>query len=307
MPHDLITDFQSLRPTPLGTDGAGANRRAALKMALGVGYAAAAAPLMAQTAISTTSDGLDAGTITYSSGGFSVPAYMAKPKGKTNLPVVLVVQEIFGVHAYIADTCRRLAKLGYLVIAPDLYIRQGNAREYSDIPKLMAEIVSKVPDAQVMADLDAALQWANASGGDTSRVAITGFCWGGRITWLYAASGKVKAAVAWYGRTTGNKSELTPRHPVELAAELKAPVLGLYAGKDQGISQESVEAMRKALADAGEAGNAAAKASKIEVFADAAHGFHADYRASYNKAAAETGWTQLQDWLKANGVAPSTS
>jgi carboxymethylenebutenolidase len=162
-----------------------------------------------------------------------------------------------------------------------------------------------VPDAQVMGDLDAALAWAGANGGDASRAAITGFCWGGRITWLYAATGKVKAGVAWYGRLVGNKSELTPRHPVELAAELKAPVLGLYAGKDAGIPLDTVETMRAALNTAGEAGNAAAKASRIEVFADAEHGFHADYRPSYNKAAAEAGWQQLQDWLKANGVSPA--
>ena len=290
---------------PSTADRAGASRRTALKLALGAGYAAAAGPLMAQSLVSTSSEGLEAGTITYAAEGARVPAYMAKPRGKSNLPVVLVVQEIFGVHAYIADTCRRLARLGYLAIAPDLYIRQGNAREYGDIPKLLAEVVAKVPDAQVMADLDAALDWANANGGDASRAAVTGFCWGGRITWLYAATGKVKAGVAWYGRMTNTKTELTPRQPIELAAELKAPVLGLYGAKDTGISLESVEAMRKALADAGAAGNLAAKASRIEVFADAEHGFHADYRPSYHKAAAEAGWQQLQDWLKAQGVAPA--
>ncbi|ARU05738.1 carboxymethylenebutenolidase [Comamonas serinivorans] len=285
----------------------GTSRRTALKLALGAGYAAAAGPLMAQSAITTASDGLEAGTITYLAAGVRVPAYMAKPRGKSNLPVVLVVQEIFGVHAYIADTCRRLARLGYLAIAPDLYLRQGNAREYSDIPKLLAEVVAKVPDAQVMADLDAALDWAGANGGDASRAAVTGFCWGGRITWLYATSGKVKAGVAWYGRMTGTKTELTPRHPVEVAGELKAPVLGLYGAKDAGIPLESVEAMRQALTVAGDAGNAAAKASKIELFAEADHGFHADYRPTYHKAAAEAGWQQLQEWFKANGVAPSAS
>ena len=290
---------------PTTADRAGASRRTALKLALGAGYAAAAGPLMAQSLISTSSEGLEAGTITYAAEGVRVPAYMAKPRGKTNLPVVLVVQEIFGVHAYIADTCRRLARLGYLAIAPDLYIRQGNAREYSDIPKLLAEVVVKVPDAQVIADLDAALDWAGANGGDVSRAAITGFCWGGRITWLYAASGKVKAAVAWYGRMAGNKTELTPRHPIELAAELKAPVLGLYGGKDTGIPLEAVEAMRKALLDAGTAGNLAAKASRFEVFSDAEHGFHADYRPSYHKAAADMGWQLMQDWFKSNGVAPA--
>lgn len=192
---DLHADAQALLPGR--TTEAGATRRTALQAALGLGYAAAAAPIMAQTAIATPADGLTVGEVSFTVNGFKVPAYRAAPAGKTGLPVVLVIQEIFGVHEYIADTCRRFAKAGYLAIAPQLYARQGDASAYTDIAKLMAEVVSKVPDAQVMADLDGAVAWATANGGDGARVGITGFCWGGRITWLYAAHGPVRQA--WRG------------------------------------------------------------------------------------------------------------
>ncbi|MBP6896280.1 carboxymethylenebutenolidase [Pseudacidovorax sp. 1753] len=294
---DIQRDFDSLRPGRAEAEGA--TRRTALKAALGVGYAAATLPIAAQTAIRTPADGLRAGPVKFTVAGFDVPAYAAAPEGRTGLPVVLVVQEIFGVHEYIADTCRRFAKLGYLAIAPELYARQGDPRGYTDIPKLMAEVVSKVPDAQVMADLDGALAWAGANGGDTSRAGITGFCWGGRITWLYAATGRVKAGVAWYGRLVGQASTLTPKHPVEIAAELKAPVLGLYGGKDQGIPLDTVEQMKTALA----AGSPAAKASQFVVYPEAGHAFHADYRPSYVQSAAEDGWKRATAWFKANGVA----
>lgn len=206
---DLRSDVHSLLPGR--STEAGATRRTALQAALGLGYAAAAAPLMAQTAITTPADGLDAGTVSYEVNGFKVPAYRAAPAGKTGLPVVLVIQEIFGVHAYIADVCRRFARAGYLAIAPEMYARQGDPAQYSDIAKLMADVVAKVPDAQVMADLDGAVQWAAAHGGDAARVGITGFCWGGRTTWLYAAHGPVKAGVAWYGRLVGTDTLLTPK------------------------------------------------------------------------------------------------
>ena len=197
----------------------GASRRTALQavLGLGLGYAAAAAPIMAQTAITTPGDGLEEGWVTIPSQGFDLPAYQARPKGKKHPPVVLVVQEIFGVHAYIQDVCRRLAKAGYLAIAPEFYARQGKASDYTEISKLQAELVSKVPDAQVLGDLDATLAWAAKAGGNTQKAAITGFCWGGRITWLYAASGKVKAGVAWYGRLEGQASAMTPAHPLALA------------------------------------------------------------------------------------------
>lgn len=294
---DLKAEFDSLRPGESNEQGA--TRRTALKAAIGVGYAAATLPIAAQTAIKTSADGLKAGPIKYRVNGFDVPAYAAAPAGKTDLPVVLVIQEIFGVHEYIADTCRRFAKAGYLAIAPELYARQGDPRTYTDIPKLQAEVVSKVPDAQVMADLDGALSYAAANGGDVSEAAITGFCWGGRIVWLYAATGKVKAGVAWYGRLVGQPSELTPRHPVDIAATLKAPVLGLYGGKDQGIPLDTVDKMKAALAS----GTPAARASRFVVYPEAGHAFHADYRPSYVASAAEDGWNRALAWFKANGVA----
>ncbi|MDZ7867360.1 dienelactone hydrolase family protein [Acidovorax sp.] len=283
---------------PGRTTEAGATRRLALQTALGLGYAAAATPLMAQTAIATPADGLTAGEVSFTVGGFKVPAYRAAPAGKTGLPVVLVIQEIFGVHEYIADTCRRFAKAGYLAIAPQLYARQGDASKYTEAAKLMAELVSKVPDAQVMADLDGAVAWATANGGDAARIGITGFCWGGRITWLYAAHGPVKAGVAWYGRLVGQASDLTPKHPVDIAPILKAPVLGLYGEKDTGIPLDTIDKMKAALAG----GTAAAKASEFVVYPDAPHAFHADYRPSYRKEAADDGWKRALAWFKANGV-----
>src|SRR5690606_25854512 len=242
---------------------------------------------------------LTAGEVSFTVNGFKVPAYRAAPQGKTGLPVVLVIQEIFGVHEYIADTCRRFAKAGYLANAPELYARQGDPALYGEMAKLMAEVVSKVPDAQVMADLDGAVQWAAANGGDAARVGITGFCWGGRITWLYAAHGPVKAGVAWYGRLVGTSGSLTPKHPIDVAAQLKAPVLGLYGGADSGIPQETVEQMKAALAQ----GSAAAQASQFVVYPGAPHAFHADYRPSFRKEAAEDGWRRLLDWFKLHGVA----
>ncbi len=299
---DLKNQFDSLLPG--SSSEAGATRRTALKVALGAGYAAAAMPIMAQTAITTSGDGLTTGQEIYDVAGSTVPFYYAAPYGKTDLPVILVVQEIFGVHAYIADTCRRFAKAGYLAIAPDLYARQGDASRYTDIGKLMAEIVSKVPDEQVMDDLDGALQWAADNGGDLKRVGITGFCWGGRITWLYCEHNPaVKAGVAWYGRVVGTASELTPKHPIDLAAELKAPVLGLYGGKDTGIPLSTLEDMKKALAAEAAKGNKAAKASEFVVYPEAGHAFHADYRASYVKQAAEDGFSRALAWFKAKGVA----
>jgi carboxymethylenebutenolidase len=295
--EDLKNEFDSLLP---GTSTEqGATRRTALKAALGVGYAATAMPIVAQTAVKTSADGLTVGEVTYEVNGFKVPAYRAAPAGRTGLPVVLVIQEIFGVHEYIADTARRFAKAGYLAIAPELYARQGDPTKYGEISKLMAEVVSKVPDAQVMADLDGALKWAAANGGDVSKAGITGFCWGGRITWLYAAQGPVKAGVAWYGRLVGNATDLTPKHPVDLAATMKAPVLGLYGAADTGIPLDTVEKMKSALA----AGTPAAKASQFVVYPDAPHAFHADYRPSYRQAPAEDGWKRALDWFKAHGVA----
>ena len=298
---DLATEFDSLLPGQSTEQGA--SRRTALKVALGVGYAATALPIMAQTAIKTSADGLRTGETTFEVNGFQVPVYFAAPAGKTNLPVVLVIQEIFGVHEYIADTCRRFAKAGYLAVAPECFARQGDPTQYAEMGKLIAEVVSKVPDAQVMADLDGAVKWAGANGGNVSKVAITGFCWGGRITWLYAAHGPVKAGVAWYGRLVGTPSALTPTHPLDVAASLKAPVLGLYGGQDGGIPLTTVNQMKDALAEAAAQGNKAAGRSEFTVYRDAPHAFHADYRPSYRKEPAEDGFKRALAWFKANGVA----
>jgi len=211
--------------------------------------------------------------------------------------VVLVVQEIFGVHEHIKDVCRRFAQEGYCAIAPELYARQGDVSKFTDHREIFAQVVSKVPDAQVMADLDATVAWATKSGsGDAARVGVTGFCWGGRITWLYAAHNPtLKAGVAWYGRLTGQPNELQPQHAVDVAADLKAPVLGLYGGKDQGIPPEDVERMRAALA-------AAKQPSEIVVFPAAPHGFNADYRPSYRAADAQEAWRQCLAWFRRHGV-----
>jgi carboxymethylenebutenolidase len=291
----MTAELNSLVPPPLPI-----NRRGFLVTALGAGFALAVQPVMAQTAITTDSKGLMAGEIQVPTPDGNMPAYRAQPAQGDNFPVILVVQEIFGVHEYIKDTCRRLAKFGYQAIAPELYARQGDPRQYTEIPELFAKVVSKVPDSQVMADLDACVTWAQANGGDTRRLGVTGFCWGGRITWLYAAHNpKVKAGVAWYGRLTSPASEMTPRHPMDVAGKLHGPVLGLYGGQDAGIPPDMVEKMKTALA---ESGNPASKASIIHVYPDAPHAFHSDYRPSYRKEAAEDGWKRMQAWFKKHGV-----
>lgn len=277
----------------------GLKRRTALQAALGVGYAAAVLPVQAQTAIKTSTDGLVSGEVTIDVNGFKMPAYRSAPAGKNNLPVVLVVSEIFGVHEYIADVTRRLAKLGYLAIAPEFFARHGDPSSYGEIAKLQAEIISKVPDAQVMGDLDATVAWAEKNGGDSKRLAITGFCWGGRITWLYSAhQAKVKAGIAWYGRVNGAVNALQTKHAVDVVADIKGPVLGLYGAADTGIPLTAVDAMKTALTG----GSAAAKASQFVVYPDAPHAFHADYRPSYREGPARDGWQRMQDWLKQNGV-----
>ena len=297
--HDTYThDLAALLPGQSGAEGT--TRRTALKAALGVGYAAAAAPLMAQTAIRTPADGLTVGEVMIDVAGFSMPAYRAAPAGRTGLPVVLVLSEIFGVHEYIADTARRFAPAGYLAIAPELFIRQGDPQSYGEMARLIAEVISQVPDAQVMGDLDASVRWAAANGGDVSRLAVTGFCWGGRQTWLYAAHNpQVKAAVAWYGRLVGPTSALNPRHPVDVAGALKAPVLGLYGGADTGIPLDTVETMKKALA----AGSPAARQSSFVVYPDAPHAFHADYRPSFRAEPAQDGWNRALAWFRQHGAA----
>ncbi len=269
--------------------------------AIGVGFVAASEPVMA-AAIETDFSGLKVGEQMIPVGSFQMPAYVSRPeKAKGSLPIIIVASEIFGVHEYIADVTRRFAKLGYLAIAPEFFTRAGDPNTYGTTAEIQKNIVAKTPDAQVLNDLQAALVWAGKNGGDLKRVGVTGFCWGGRITWLSATLPQVRAGVAWYGRVIGEKTEGNPRHPVDIAADLKAPVLGLYGGADAGISLESVEQMRAALAEAAPK-NPAAKASMIEVYPDTPHAFHADYRATYREGPAKDGWEKCIAWFKKMGV-----
>ncbi|MET3120042.1 carboxymethylenebutenolidase [Undibacterium sp. GrIS 1.8] len=287
-------DFDSLVGKSKLSDGV--DRRTFIQTAVGVGFAAAAMPVMAQTMIKTDTVGLTAGVVMVEVNGQKVPVYRAQPEGKTNLPVVLVISEIFGVHEHIADVARRFAKLGYLALAPELFVRQGDPSKYPNIGELIKEVVSKVPDAQVMSDLDAVVAWAKANGGNTNKLAITGFCWGGRITWMYSAHNpNVKAGAAWYGRLVGDPTPLSPTNPVDIAAGLKTPILGLYGLKDTGISQESIAQMTAALSKG-------SSKSTFKVYADSGHAFHADYRPSYVEADAKDGWMRCLAWFKENGV-----
>ena len=273
------------------------NRRQFLVTELAVGFAAAVAPVAAGT-ITTDTDGLDAAEVKIPVRDGEMPGYRAKPAKGKGFAVVLVVQEIFGVHEHIRDLCRRLAKRGYLAVAPELYARQGNVATMTDIQEIIKNVVSKVPDAQVLADLDDAARWAASSqGGNAAKLGITGFCWGGRISWLYSAHNPdVKAAAAWYGRLVGPTDELHPRNPIDIAPSLKTPVLGLYGGQDQGITQDSIGQMRAAL-------KAAGNPSEIIVYPDAGHAFNADYRPSYSQGPAEDGWKRMLEWFKRYGVA----
>lgn len=277
------------------------NRRGFMVGTLAAGFAAAVVPtgnLLAQT-ITTDTKGLTAGEVQIPVGGEMIPAYRAMPEGATNAPVVLVVQEIFGVHEHIQDLCRRLGKQGYLAVATELYHRQGKASDYPSIPDLITKLVSRVPDAQVMQDLDATVAWAGKNGGNTDKLAITGFCWGGRIVWMYSAHNPaVDAGVAWYGRLTSRVTDNTPTHPHDIAAKLHAPVLGLYGGADKGIPQETIDEMELRLG----AGNDNSKASEFVVYPDTPHAFNADYRKSYRKEAATDGWQRMLKWFADNGV-----
>ena len=268
--------------------------------ALGIGFVAASEPVLAQ-AIKTDFTGIKAGEQDIPVGSFNMPAYISRPeKASGSLPIVIVVSEIFGVHEYIADTTRRFAKLGYLAIAPEFFTRAGDPNTFGTIAEIQSNIVAKTPDAQVLADLKVAIAWAGKNGGDLKKVGVTGFCWGGRITWLSATLPEVKAGVAWYGRLVGDKTANNPRQPVEIAADLKAPVLGLYGSADTGIPLDTVEQMKAALAKA--SSNPAAKASKFEIYPDAPHAFHADYRNTYREGPAKDGWAKCLAWFKQYGV-----
>lgn len=287
--EDERGQFDSLLPA------AHLDRRGFLAGIAATGFALAVQPVHASTVISTSGTGLATGTATIAVEGGELPLYYARPAAGDRLPVVLVVQEIFGVHEHIRDVCRRLAHQGYLAIAPELFFRQGDPSKLESVAEILQEIVAKVPDAQVMADLDACADWAVAAqGGDPEKIAITGFCWGGRITWLYAAhTARVRAGIAWYGRLVGTPSSNTPLQPIDVADRLNAPVLGLYGGQDQGIPLEGVQMMQEALRKAG-------SPSTIHIYPDAPHAFHADYRPSYRQEEAEDGWKRLLEWLSSH-------
>lgn len=271
-------------------------RRDFLRVGVGVGFAAAVSPIMAQQAIHTDSNGLTAGVVKVAVGHDTIPAYRAKPATGDKFPTVIVVSEIFGVHEHIADLCRRLAKVGYYAIAPEFFIRQGDVSQGSF--EHILGVVGKVPDAQVFGDIDAAIKFASADGADVARRAITGFCWGGRIVWLQAQrDAGLKAGVAWYGRLTQG-FQAGAKNPIDIASQLQAPVLGLYGGKDEGIPLTDIEKMKAALAR----GSAASKDSQFVVYPDADHAFNADYRPSYLKSAADDGWKRMLAWFKAHGV-----
>ena len=272
------------------------SRREFVRTSVGSGFAAAVLPVTAQTEIKTDSAGLTAGEVTIDVGDFKLPAYRAMPTGKARAPLVLVVSEIFGVHQHIADVVRRLAREGCLAIAPELFERQGDAGSYGEVGKLMSEVVNKTHDAQVMADLDACVAWAKTQGADITKVGITGFCWGGRIAWMYAAHNPaLSAGVAWYG-PVARAFAAGDSTAIEVAARIKAPMLGLYGGADEGIPGESLQRMRQALRDSGNTH------SEIVVYPDTPHAFHADYRPSYRQEAAQDGWRRCLAWFKANSV-----
>ncbi|MFQ3582538.1 MAG: dienelactone hydrolase family protein [Chloracidobacterium sp.] len=281
------------------------SRREFVLTSLAAGFALAVQPISAQT-ISTDTKGITADEVKVPAADIEFPAYRTMPEQGKRFPVVIVIPEIFGVHEHIKDVCRRLAKVGYMAIAPELFARQGDVSKLENIGEVISKVVSKVPDAQALSDLTRCVDYAAATGrGDLKRVAVTGFCWGGRMTWLFAAhEPRVKAAAAWYGSLVANPRNnpdfkpdpLRPKFPIDFAPTLATPVLGLYGGKDQGIPLETVEHMREALAK-GKSG------SKIIVYPDAPHGFHADYRPSYRKDEAQAAWQEMLAWFKAHGVA----
>jgi carboxymethylenebutenolidase len=271
------------------------NRRAFAVTSLATGFALSVQPIAAST-ITTDATGLETGEAKIPVADGEIPAYFAKPAKGTKLKTVIVIQEIFGIHEWIKDICRRFAKEGYFAVAPYLYSRQGDALAYTDIQKLVSEIVMKVDDNVVLTDLDSTAKWAAANGGDPAKVGVTGFCWGGRMTWLYTAhNANVKAGVAWYGRLVRPEGNTQPKHPTEVAAQLKGRVLGLYGELDKGIPLTQVEAMREAIKVAGDK-------SEIIVYPGADHGFLADYRPTYHEAAAKDGWGKCLAWFKSHGV-----
>jgi carboxymethylenebutenolidase len=258
--------------------------------AVAAGYTLAAGPVRADV-IKTDTEGLDTGDIKIKVADGEMPGYFARPNGVNNPPVVLVAMEIFGLHEYVKDVVRRLGKLGAFAVAPDYYFRKGDLTKVNEMKDLLP-LVNAKPDAELLSDLDSTVAWAKAQGGDTGRLGIIGFCRGGRTVWEYAAhSPQLKAGVAFYGPPVDPPNPLWPKSPTQLAPEMKAPVLGLYGGADTGIPVATVEALKEALA-------ANKKTAEFKIYPEAPHGFHADYRGSYRKEAAEDAWNQMQAWLK---------
>ena len=287
------SQFDSLLP-PLKL-----SRRGFIATSVGAGFTLAAGHAAAQTAIHTDAAGLTAGLVRIPTADGPMPGYRAAPAGKKNLPVILVVEEVFGVHEYVQDVCRRLAHLGYLAVAPELFARYGDPAKYTDMAALRAEVVDKASDAQVASDLDAAAAWAQTQGGSAAKMGIIGFCWGGRQVWLYTMHNpNLKAAAVFYGPLGGAPTAQQPASVLSQAGKVLTPVLGAYGGKDAGISMSAIDQMRAALAN----GTAMDKACRIDVYPDAGHGFHADYRPSYNKADAELAWKRAMDWFASHGL-----
>ena len=298
----MLSNTQREDMMALTTNKENWSRRDFMAGSIASGFALAAQPICAQTVIQTSTLDLDHGMAQIPTDSGNIPAYWAMPSRMSNpgrwssMPIILVVQEIFGVHEHIKDVARRFANQGYLAVAPELYHRQGDVSQLKDNKEIFAKVVSKVPDQQVMRDLDAAVRWAELLGGSRYKLGITGFCWGGRITWLYAAHNDyVKAGVAWYGRLTGDKNEMNPTHPIDVVSNIKPPVLGLYGGADAGIPNNTVEQMNAAL-------KKAQKPSMIHLYPDTPHAFHADYRPSYRRNEAMDGWERAIGWFKKNGV-----
>lgn len=261
--------------------------------AFAAGFAAACRPV-SSSAVQTSGSGLVEEKVTIAaSDGFAMPAFVVRPEGGGPAPVIILVHEIFGVHEWVRDMCRRFARAGYHAVAPDLFARHGDATREADFKKLIANIVAKASDAQVMADIDSAYVWAGDHGGDATRRGITGFCWGGRIVWLYAThSADLDAGVAFYGRLVNEKTALQPDSAIYRAEDLKAPVLGQYGALDKGIPVADVEAMRTKLSMAGKS-----PPDTITVYPGADHGFMADYRPSYNEQAARAAWDATLGWF----------
>lgn len=285
---DDMQGLEGLREYPLA-------RRGMLMSGLMSGLTLATTRVEAQV-IKTDMEGIEAGEVKIPVADGELPGYYARPKGAGPFPIIVVIEEIFGVHEYIKDVCRRFAKAGYAAVAPELYARLGDLSKMTDSAAIFRDVISKAPDATLLDDLDHAVAFAEKNHGNGAKLGVTGFCRGGRNVWMYAAHNpKLKAAVAWYGPIMATPSAIQPKTPMDIAGEIHCPLLGLYGGKDAGIKVEDVLAAQAKA-------RAAGKTVEIQIFPDAPHGFHADYRPSYRADAATTGWVRAIAWFKEYGV-----